>query len=182
MKSLRDADRTIPSFRFGNGLKGHVPMEDKGTGRPHSEDTKSRYCVETPPEELFDACELAGQLEQLLRQEAETLRRFENQELLKILHRKESLIRELAAKMNALEEAKNGHTDTIRGPQYLSLKTCLREIEKLNRSNRAFIEGSLSHYQHFIDCLCPSSYHPHHVNEPRQELAAFKGLTFRKEI
>ena len=157
-------------------------MKDRGTSRPYSEDTKRADSIETPPKELFDAHELAEQLEQLLRQEAETLRRFENQELLKILHRKESLILELAEKLNDFEKVKNGHRDMSRGPQYLSLKNCLREIEKLNRSNRVFIEGALSHYEHFIDCLCPSCYHPRHVNEPRQELAAFKGLTFRKEI
>ena len=157
-------------------------MEDREAIRPYSEDTKSGDSIETTPKELVDAHELAIQLEQLLGQEAEILKRFENQELLKILHRKESLIRELAAKLNDLEKAKNGNTDIVRGPQYLSMKTCLREIEKLNRSNQAFIEGTLSHYQQFIDCLCPSNYHPRHVNEPRQELGAFKGLTFRKEI
>ncbi len=157
-------------------------MKDRETSRSYSKEAKRGDALETPPNELFDAYELAGQLVQLLGQEAQTLRRFENQELLKILHRKESLIRELAAKLNDLEKVKKEHTDMSRRPQYLSLKTCLREIEKLNRSNQAFIEGTLSHYQHFIDCLCPSSYHPRHVSEPRQELAAFKGLTFRKEI
>jgi flagellar biosynthesis/type III secretory pathway chaperone len=157
-------------------------MKDRGTKRPYSEVTKGGDSIETPSKELFDAHELAEQLEQLLRQEAETLKRFENQELLRIVHRKQSLILELAEKLRDLEKAKNGHTDLSRGPQYLSLKRCLREIEKLNSSNRVFIEGALSHYQHFIDCLCPSCYHPRHVNEPRQELAVFKGLTFRKEI
>jgi hypothetical protein len=169
-------------FRYRDELKGQVPMEDSGTRRPYSENTKSGDAIETPPKELFDAHELALQLEQLLGQEAETLRRFEKQELLKILHRKESLIRELAAKLKDLEKAKNGHKDMSQAPQYLSLKTCLRNIEKLNRSNQAFIQGTLSHYHHFIDCLCPSSYHPRSVSEPRQGLAAFKGLTFRKEI
>ena len=89
-------------------------MKDRETSRRYSEDTKRGDAIETPPKELFDAHELAGQLEQLLGQEAETLRRFENQELLKILHRKESLIRELAAKLNDLEKAKNGHTDMSR--------------------------------------------------------------------
>jgi flagellar biosynthesis/type III secretory pathway chaperone len=157
-------------------------MKNTGPSRPYFEDTKRSDALETLPKELFDAHELAGQLAQLLGQEAETLRRFENRKLLKILHRKESLIGELAAKLSDLENAKNGHMDMSLTPPYLSLKTCLREIEKLNRSNQAFIEGTLSHYQQFIDCLCPSSYHPRHVNEPRQELAAFKGLTFRKEI
>jgi flagellar biosynthesis/type III secretory pathway chaperone len=165
-----------------NGLRGQVPMEDRGTSRLYSEDTKSGDSIETPPKELLDAHELAIQLKQLLGEEAEILRRYENQELLKILPRKESLIRELASRVNAMEKDKNGHADMDRGPQYLSMKTCLREIEKLNRSNRAFIEGTLSHYQQFIDCLCPSSYHPRHASEPRQELAAFKGLTLRKEI
>jgi flagellar biosynthesis/type III secretory pathway chaperone len=157
-------------------------MKDSRTGRRYSRETKRGQAFATPPKELFHAHELAGQLEQLLGQEAETLRRFENQELLKILHRKESLIRELAAKLDDLEKAKDGHTDVRQTPPYLSLKSCLRRIEKLNRSNQAFIEGTLSHYQHFIDCLCPSSYHRRHANEPRQELATFKGLTFRKEI
>jgi flagellar biosynthesis/type III secretory pathway chaperone len=157
-------------------------MKDRGTSRRYFEDTKRGDAIEAPPKELFDAHELAEQLEQLLGQEAKTLRRFENQELLKILHRKESLIRELAAKLNDLEKAKKGYMDMDQAPQYLSLKSCLREIEKLNRWNQAFIEGTLSHYQHFIDCLCPSSYHPRHVHEPRQELTSFKGLTFRKEI
>jgi flagellar biosynthesis/type III secretory pathway chaperone len=157
-------------------------MKDRETSRSYSKEAKRGDAIETPPRELFDAFELAGQLEQLLGQEGETLRRFKNQELLKILHRKESLIGELAAKLNDLEKAKKGHPDMSQTPPYPSLKTCLREIEKLNRSNQAFIEGTLSHYQHFIACLCPSSYHPRHVKEPRQELAAFKGLTFRKEI
>lgn len=157
-------------------------MEDRGTSKPSSEKFNGADAMATLPKELFEAHELAGQLEGLLGQEAETLRRFENSKLLKILHRKESLVRELAAKLNDFQKVKNGHTDVSQAPQYLSLKTCLREIQRLNRSNQAFIRGTLSHCQHFIDCLCPSSYRPRPGHEPRQELTAFKGLTFRKEV
>jgi hypothetical protein len=169
-------------FRYRNELKGQVPMEDRRASKPSSEKFNGADAFATLPGQLFEAHELAGQLEQLLGQEAETLRHFESGKLLKILHLKGSLVRELAVKMNDLEEAQDGHMDMSQAPQYLSLKTCLREIEKLNRSNQAFIEGTLSHYQHFIDCLCPSSYHPRPGHEPRQGLAAFKGLTFRKEV
>lgn len=153
-------------------------MENNGTSRPYSESAGS----ESPPKELSDAQELAGQLEQLLRQEAKTLRRFDNQGLLTILHQKESLIRELAEKLSDLEKAKHGRAGLTRTPRYLSLKARLKEVDKLNRSNKAFIEGSLSHCQQFINCVCPSGYHPNRLNMPRQQLAAFKGMSFKKEI
>lgn len=157
-------------------------MDDRETGKGNDEERRGGEAAATPFKELLDAHELAGQLEQLLGQEAHALKRFDNEQLLKILHRKDSLVRELAARIKDFEKARNRHPNVMGAAQYRSFKTRLREIDKLNRSNQAFIQGTLSHYQHFLDCLCPSGYHPRRASEPRQELAAFKGLTFRKEV
>ncbi len=179
---LRDADKRVQPLWLENGFGGQVSMEDRGVDKRYAEDSKGGDATATALEELLDAHELAGQLERLLGQEAETLKGFKNEKLLKILPQKELLVRELATKLSDFRKAKNGQPEVNQAPQYLSLKTCLRNIERLNRSNQAFVEGTLSHYRHFIGCLCPSGYHPRQANEPRQELAAFKGLTFRKEI
>jgi len=157
-------------------------MEYSKTGKRYSDHSRDREAVAMPQRELLETHELAGELARLLGQEAATLRQFDNGKLLTILHRKESLVRELADKVNVVHKARERHPEVSHDPHYQSLKTCLGEIERLNRSNQAFIEGTLSHYQRFIDCLCPSSYHPRRASEPRQELAAFKGLTFRKEV
>ncbi len=158
-----------------------MEYKERETGKRHSDHSRGREAAATPQRELLEAHELAGELERLLGHEATTLRQFDNGKLLTILHRKESLVRELADKVSVVHMARKRHPEVSHAPQYRSLKTCLGEIERLNRSNQAFIEGTLSHYRHFIDCLCPSSYHPRHGNE-RQEVAAFKGLTFRKEV
>jgi flagellar biosynthesis/type III secretory pathway chaperone len=140
-------------------------------------------CVATASAELLIARETAEQLKGLLVKEASTLRRFKGQELMEIIHRKESLARELAEKLQPLKEAKDGRKEDAQPDlHYDSLKACLAEIERLNRSNRVLIEGALAHYRDFVDCLCPASYGPRGAGEQRKDLAAFKGLTFRKEI
>ena len=131
---------------------------------------------------LLDAWQTAEQMRCLLQKEADTLRRFETRELLEITHRKESLVRELAQKMNNLKDAEGDLKDSQQSPQYGSLKACLEEMDRLNRSNRVFIQGALAHYQDFVECLCPTSYAPHRPGEQRKDLAAFKGLSLRKEI
>jgi len=158
-----------------------MEYRERETGIRHSDHSRGREAAAPPHRELLEAHALAAARERRRGPEAESLRQFDNGKLLTILHRKESLVRELADKVSVVHMARKRHPEVSHAPQYRSLKTCLGEIERLNRSNQAFIEGTLSHYRHFIDCLCPSSYHPRHGNE-RQKSAAFKGLTFRKEI
>jgi flagellar biosynthesis/type III secretory pathway chaperone len=140
-------------------------------------------CAAAASAEMLIARETAEQLRGLLEKEASTLRRFKGRELMEIIHRKESLVRELAEKLKPLKKAGDARGKSPQpGPHYDSLKACLVEIERLNRSNRVLIEGALAHYRDFVDCLCPASYGPHGAGEQSKDLAAFKGLTFRKEI
>ncbi|RPJ10033.1 MAG: hypothetical protein EHM36_03665 [Deltaproteobacteria bacterium] len=135
------------------------------------------------PGGLLSAClSLTDELLRILKNEAEILRRFRNRELLEILARKESLVKELSKGLFALADMKNENDEVLGDPRYDLLRSSLKEAGRINQTNHAFIEGSLSYYRDFIDSLFPPAYGPRPEGQPRQELLGVKGLTFRKEI
>ena len=97
----------------------------------------------------------ALELLEVLREEAEILRRFAGAELLRLVPKKEYLVSELEWKLEAAREAGEGFL-----PASDSFKALLREISKLNTSNGVFIEKSLSYWQDLFSIFSPPGYGP----------------------
>jgi flagellar biosynthesis/type III secretory pathway chaperone len=118
----------------------------------------------------------ALELLEVLRNEAEILKRFAGAELLRLVPKKEYLVSELEWKLQSAKEAGEGSV-----PASDSFKALLGEIGKLNTSNGVFIEKSLSYWQDFLSIFSPPSYGPAGKKARRQERLP-KGLTFAREI
>lgn len=133
-------------------------------------------------EELLGKCvSKAGELAGVLHEETDTLRKFDSQRLMALLPRKELLSKELGADINSLRTAFEAGGRSSKGAGYVELKTCLEEIDRVNKANKIMIEGSLAYFTDFLEVLYPSNYGP--ANEgPYRQNAALKGLAFRKEI
>ena len=97
----------------------------------------------------------ALELLEVLREEAEILRRFAGAELLRLVPKKEYLVSELEWKLQSAREAGEGFV-----PASDSFKALLGEIVKLNTSNGVFIEKSLSYWQDLLSIFSPPSYGP----------------------
>lgn len=140
-------------------------------------------CEETPMDGqenfLAQALAKAQKLLEMLEEEAKSLKLFDNRALMTIIPNKESLVRELVARMTSLKKSEEKSREIASDPDYALLKSCLLEIDRLNRSNQVFIENSLSYFNDFLDCVCPSNYSPKQEAPSRFNL---KGLSFRKEI
>jgi flagellar biosynthesis/type III secretory pathway chaperone len=118
----------------------------------------------------------ALELLEILREEAEILRRFAGAELLALIPKKEYLVNELEWK---LESAKQAGECSLTAPD--SFKALLGEIVKLNTANGVFIEKTLSYWQDFLAIFSPPSYGPA-GKKTRRPARPPKGLTFRREI
>ncbi len=118
----------------------------------------------------------ALELLEVLRNEAEILRRFAGAELLRLVPKKEYLVSELEWKLQAAKEEGEGFF-----PASDSFKALLGEIGTLNTSNGVFIEKSLSYWQDFLSIFSPPSYGPAGKKARRQPRPP-KGLTFAREI
>ena len=118
----------------------------------------------------------ALELLEVLRNEAEILKRFAGAELLKLVPKKEYLVTELEWKLQSAKEA---------GESFLtasdSFKALLSEISKLNTSNGVFIERSLSFWRDFLSIFSPPSYGPAGKKAKRGARPP-KGRTFAREI
>ena len=123
-----------------------------------------------------ECIEIARELLLVLEEEAEKLKLFAGAELLEVISRKEFLVEELSQKLGPLKSTA-GSQHAVPAP----LKTLLEKIDALNRSNKHFIQNSLSHWQDLLSLLCPVGYGPSAegktggANPP-------KGLAFSREI
>ncbi len=97
----------------------------------------------------------ALELLEVLREEAGILKRFAGAELLRLVPKKEYLVRELEWKLQSAKEAGKAFF-RLRTP----LRPCLREIDKLNTSNGVFIEKSISYWQDLLSVFLPQGYGP----------------------
>lgn len=113
---------------------------------------------------------------EVLRNEAEILRRFAGAELLQLVPKKEYLVSELEWKLQSAKEAGEGFV-----PASDSFKALLGEIVKLNTSNGVFIEKSLSYWRGFLSIFSPPSYGPA-GEKARRPVRPPKGRTFAREI
>jgi len=158
-------------------------MKETGIRPPEPE---SAACCDEPPQDdiLAAAMSKAEQLLQILGEETEILKRFNNQALMNILPRKELLVRELVDRVSSLKRRNEESRKIPATPECSRLKARLAEIDELNRANQVFIEKSLAHFGDFLDCICPSNYGPGQDGQApsRHKSATFKGLSFRKEV
>ena len=137
------------------------------------------HCVlaQSPFAEAETEClATARELNQVLEQEADILKRFAKDELLKLIPGKEFLINELGQKLQGLKNT-GGEVLSISQP----LKDLLEKISRLNGSNRVFIQRSLAHWQDFLSVLIPSRYRPPGGN-PGSYPAIPRGLSFSREV
>jgi flagellar biosynthesis/type III secretory pathway chaperone len=118
----------------------------------------------------------ALELLEVLREEAEILKRFAGAELLALIPKKEYLVNELEWKLESAKRAGEG-SFTVPG----SFKALLGEIVKLNTSNGVFIEKTLSYWQDFLAIFSPPSYGPA-GKKARRPARPPKGLSFTREI
>ncbi|MGC9964843.1 MAG: hypothetical protein ABSE08_05520 [Syntrophobacteraceae bacterium] len=118
----------------------------------------------------------ALELLEVLREEAGILRRFEGAELLRLVPKKEYLVRELEWK---LQSAKDGGKGSL--PASDSYQALLREIEGLNTSNGAFIEKAISYWQDLFSVFSPQGYGPA-GKKAMGGARSPRGLAFEREI
>lgn len=118
----------------------------------------------------------ALELLEILREEAEILKRFAGAELLRLVPRKEFLVSEMEWKLQSAREAGEGSFTASE-----SFKVLLGEISQLNASNGAFIEKTLSYWQDLLSIFLPPSYGPAGKTAmgPARSL---RGLSFQREI
>jgi flagellar biosynthesis/type III secretory pathway chaperone len=133
-------------------------------------------------ETIDAALAAAEELLQVLEEEAEILKRFKSEELLNLLPRKELLVGELHRKMMALHASEGDGRKTEWDSLRARLKSCLNGIQKLNDSNRVFIEGTLSYWQEFLDIFRRPSLYGSGCQGAQRQAYALKGLAFSKEV
>ena len=121
----------------------------------------------------------AESLLEVLREESVVLRRFMGKDLLALLPRKEFLVQDLGKKMRSYKDSgarKGGN------PRVGILRTLLMEIDKINRLNRVFIEGSLDYWRELLRALFPSNYSAGRRHSAVPAGVALKGLSLRVEV
>ena len=112
----------------------------------------------------------------VLRNEADILKRFAGTELVQLVPKKEYLVNELEWKLQSAKEAGEGFL-----PASDSFKALLCEISELNASNGFFIEKSLSYWQDLLSVFLPKGYGPDGKAAKRPALSR-RGMVFRREV
>lgn len=133
-------------------------------------------------ETIDAALAVAEELLRVLEEEAEILKHFKSEELLNLLPRKELLVGDLHQKMIALSASESDGRKTEWDSLRARLKSRLNEIQKLNDSNRVFIEGTLSYWQEFLDIFRRPSLYGSGRQGAQNQAYALKGLAFSKEV
>ncbi len=123
-----------------------------------------------------ECIDTAVQLQFVLEEEAEKLKRFAGAELIEVISRKEFLVEELSQRLGRLKPEPNARPTVS-----ANLKAVLERIDSLNRSNRHFIQNSLSHWRDMISILCPAGYGPK-AERTTASAEARKGMAFSREI
>ena len=131
-------------------------------------DPDSPFCSEC----LATALELL----EVLKAEADALRRFSGAELLTLVPRKEYLVNELKWKLEAARESgRDAFSDSE------PFKALIKEITALNTSNGLFIKKSLSYWQALLSVFAPPGYDQTGRFERRLPCSP-KGMAFRRKI
>jgi flagellar biosynthesis/type III secretory pathway chaperone len=119
----------------------------------------------------------ARALLEVLREEAQILRRFAGAELLALVPKKEYLVSELEWKLKSAREA---GADSLAGSD--SLRDLFSEIGQLNASNGVFIKKSLSYWHDLLSVLLPPSYGPSGNVAAERPQSPPKGRSFRRKV
>lgn len=141
------------------------------------ENHSSPVVLPEPNNPVCSEC-LASALEllEVLKEEAQILRRFAGDELLALIPKKEYLVHELEWK---LQSARQAGAATFMASD--SFKALIEEISRLNTSNGVFIEKSLSYWHGLLSIFSPPAYGPAGKVSGRLPRSP-KGTTFRQEI
>jgi len=155
-----------------------------------------------PPRCTLDECLLgADQLLGVLREETTALQRFDSDLLLRLITRKEALVRDLGSKLNALKSDPDVHRQASEQPgstdvtgisphtpvdrddlrKRSMLREVLLEIERGNQINRIFIEGALTYGQGLLDLFIPGTYAIGQEGQAERLTLNTKGLALDKE-
>ncbi len=121
-----------------------------------------------------DCLATALELQLLLKEEADILKRFAGSELLWLIPKKEMLVSELGQKLN-MDKAGGGSTMSSN-----QLKVLLGEIDELNRTNGLFILRTLSYWQDLLSIFSPQTYGP--SRDGSRPAPALRGHAFSREI
>jgi len=119
----------------------------------------------------------AIELLEVLRAEAQILRRFTGPELLALVPKKEYLASELEWKLKSAREA---GTDSAKGSD--SLRDILLQINRLNASNGVFIKKVLSYWRDLLSILLPPGYGPSGNRVAARPQSPPKGMAFRRKV
>ncbi len=149
--------------KLSQAAQRKISVQDKISRLP--EGAAETECIET-----------ARQLQTVLEEEAEKLKNFAGSELIEVISRKEFLVGELSQRLGSLDK-EPGTRPSISA----HLKAVLERIDRLNRSNRHFIENSLSHWRDMLSILCPAGYGPK-AERTTSPARTPKGLAFSREI
>jgi flagellar biosynthesis/type III secretory pathway chaperone len=143
---------------------------------------------ERPPEltaeqkEWVESCiVVSDQLLEVLREESEALRRFDSEELMGLLPRKEYFVKELHERIGPLKEIAS-EKRAPKDDRYELLKNRLKEIDRCNRDNRVFVEGTLDFWRDLLAILSPSSYSRGQTGNVVSKPGPYKGISFHTEI
>ncbi len=151
------------------------------TAETEARSSDSGACVDR--ESLLKECvQDADEIIGLLEEESGALVSFNSALLMQLLPRKEHLFNAFKERITGLPEGSHPASGVAQDSARASLREQLHRIQRLNETNRAFIENTLSHYQDFMNCLCPASYGRGQEGRPERSQVAMRGVAFKKEI
>ncbi len=150
-------------------MKRPAPREKPGSPSGPSQPARRNGETEKP------CLDCARRLHQTLEQEALVLKKFSGSELLPLIATKEFQVGELGRELARLKDGRE--KISLSGP----LRDVLTSIERLNRSNRLFVQSSLAYWQELLSILCPAGYGPG-AEAQKSGSQTPKGLSFSREI
>ncbi|MHC1745228.1 MAG: flagellar export chaperone FlgN [Syntrophobacteraceae bacterium] len=131
---------------------------------------------------MKECAQHADEIIGLLEEESSALVSFNGALLMQLLPRKEHLFNAIKERIECLSEGKGPASGAVQDSTRDSLREQLQRIQRLNETNRVFIENTLLHYQDFLNCLCPSGYGRGQEGRPERAQVAMRGVAFKKEI
>lgn len=123
----------------------------------------------------------AEKLCEVLREEADALKRFASDDLLNILPGKQILVNELRDRLEELHSAgiNKGAADSTAAR--LPLRSLLENIQEQNRFNETFVKNTLGYWQDLLSIFLRPAYGPGQESIARKR-ASITGRTFNREV
>lgn len=175
---IAEMKRTL-TYQVGK-VYAMVRMESPAAGSK-TDSSSLEVCVDRG--KLFMECaQHADEIIGLLEEESGALVSFNSARLMQVLPRKEHLFNALKGQIEYLSEGRESDCGVVPDSVRDSLRERLHRIQRLNETNRTFIESTLSHYQEFLNCLVPSGYGRGQEGRPERAQVAMRGVAFKKEI